>query len=158
MADWMNPANPAVTEGLANRFYAKVVKGEGCWDWLGWKDARGYGYIWADGRMFGAYRVSLLLTRGPSEGKIALHSCDNPSCVNPDHLRWGTYKENTADKINRKRANTPRGTNNYIAKLNDEIVRLIRGSSLTNRELAKMYGVWPGTIQAVRNRKNWSHV
>lgn len=92
---------------LADRFWAKVDRRspDECWPWLGGTDPRGYGTVWSQvlGRKDKAHRVSLSLQLGRSitDGLEVLHSCDNPRCVNPEHLREGTHQENMQDMAER---------------------------------------------------------
>lgn len=89
---------------LADRFWSKVERGDGCWLWRGAIDGNGYGGIKIAGKMYRCSRVAYELTNGPiPAGLIVLHSCDNRACVNPAHLRSGTHKDNTRDMIERKR-------------------------------------------------------
>lgn len=100
----------SIRRPLEDRFYRKVavdLRDEGaCWKWLGAKDTKGYGQLRVDGRNKLATHVSLELNGLPRPfyGAFALHSCDNPECTNPKHLRWGTQKENMQDAANRGRA------------------------------------------------------
>jgi hypothetical protein len=78
----------------------------GCWNWLRAKNNLLYGFICYKGMKNQlVHRVSYIEFIGPiPEGKIIRHSCDNPSCANPEHLKLGTHKDNTADMIERGRA------------------------------------------------------
>ena len=79
-------------------FWSLVQKGDGCWEWLGGCDSKGYGRVWRNGRRQGAHRVAYELTHGPIEkGKYACHHCDNKTCVKPDHIFIGTQKDNMQD-------------------------------------------------------------
>lgn len=79
----------------------------GCWNWHGSKDTKGYGQIRIDGRARIATHIALELAGRPRPPKAcALHRCDNPACVNPDHLWWGTMKENIQDCIAKGRFNS----------------------------------------------------
>lgn len=93
-------------ENVPNRFWAKVRKTRGCWIWTGATVRGGYGFFW-DGKRNGvAHRYSYRLKYGPiPKGKIACHKCDNPKCVNPDHLFIGTYQDNELDKYAKGRDN-----------------------------------------------------
>jgi len=82
-------------ETAPKRFYSKIRKTKRCWLWIGCKDRLGYGRMGLYGRSQPAYRVSYLIHKGNiPEGKVIMHACDNPSCVNPKHLDLGTQREN----------------------------------------------------------------
>lgn len=106
-----------------------------------------------------AQRVAWMLTCGPiPDGLHVLHRCDNPPCVNPDHLFLGTNADNVADKVAKGRSHAPqpkkRGEGHPQAKLTLEQVQVIRGST----EMANRYGVCPATICNIRKGKIWRHV
>lgn len=101
------------------RFWARVRKSDGCWEWTGTLSPCGYGRFdiappladrW---HSTGAHRVAWMLTHGPipegegHHGTCVLHRCDNPKCVRPDHLFLGTQSENMADKTQKGRAIAP---------------------------------------------------
>jgi hypothetical protein len=90
------------------RFWAKVNQGDGCWEWQG-KRIGGYGILLTGPagaqRRERAHRVSWEINRGPiPSGAFVLHSCDNPPCVNPDHLHLGTNADNMAEMRERGRS------------------------------------------------------
>ena len=97
---------------LEERFWEKVKKGPGCWEWTGGKDSKGYGSFMLCVEGFSwhvsAHRVSWKLTTGYLPiGKSILHRCDNPSCVRPDHLWAGTQMDNMRDAVNKGRTHHP---------------------------------------------------
>jgi len=98
-----------MSKSLEERFWAKVVKADGCWKWLGAK-TQGYGNL-AKGRrgegIIRAPRLSYQIHFGEiPEGMVVRHKCDNPECTNPDHLEIGTHADNMADIVNRRRHHT----------------------------------------------------
>jgi hypothetical protein len=96
---------PFVTLGDIRRFASYIVRGESCWEWSGPRTPDGYGQFGLAGDTFYAHRISWVLQHGqiPSDRPIILHRCDNPPCVNPDHLRAGTHLENMRDKVQKGR-------------------------------------------------------
>jgi len=88
------------------RFMQKVNKlsDDKCWEWLAAKNSRGYGKFSYDGQMRIAPRVSWILLNGPIPAGMSIcHKCDNPGCVNPNHLFLGTQYENVQDCIDKGR-------------------------------------------------------
>lgn len=153
-------------EPIEIRFWNKVVKGVSCWEWSGGKKGSlGYGSLHTkiDGKNLSVYahRFSWELHNGPiPSGMIVCHTCDNPLCVNPDHLFLGTHKTNSEDRISKGRlGKTGRsGSANSQAKLTEEDVLEIRASVLTARELSEKFHIDKSRIYQIRNGKGWSHV
>jgi hypothetical protein len=96
---------------------------------------------------------------------LVCHHCDNPPCVNPDHLFLGTAADNSADMKAKGRAsdgsNVPRGVHHYGARLDPDKVREIRAlmsEGASRMRVARSFGVTPGAIQSIVDRHSWKHV
>lgn len=119
----------------------------GCWEWQGTKNFYGYGVLTIDGQEKRAHRVSYERTKGPiPEGMVILHSCDNPPCVNPDHLSIGTRFDNRLDAAKKNR---------LPAKLTPEQISRIRtyGKSKFQWEIAEEFGVTQSLISRILSRQ-----
>jgi hypothetical protein len=90
----------------------------------------------------------------------ACHSCDVPACINPDHLFWGTQAQNMADAKAKGRArNRPRsGTDHHNVKISEMDVLAIRASTESSTTVAPRYGLMPGTIRDIRQKRSWRHI
>jgi hypothetical protein len=99
-------AMPPQAKPVSERFWPKVAKSDGCWEWRGAKTL-GYGRINVGRRSILAHRVSYEMANGPiADGLVVCHRCDNPSCVRPDHLFLGTLGDNNADMFAKGRGTT----------------------------------------------------
>jgi hypothetical protein len=92
------------------------------------------------------------------EGMMVMHLCDNRMCINPEHLRLGTYYDNMKDMYDKKR--NVFGEKCAAAKLTGESVAFIKKNKkvIKGRDLAKMFGVSPQTICDIHNKRGWKHV
>ena len=140
------------------RFWAKVAKGDpaDCWTWTAYTDRDGYGRFSLNGNPRRAHRVSVRLDGRDPTGKVVRHACDNPSCVNPAHLKVGTQRKNMRDRDRRDRG--PRGARNGQAKLSKQEVLAIRKTTRPSRVVAQQYNVSPSQIRAIRSGGSWSHL
>ena len=145
---------------LEKRFWDKVLKTSGCWFWMAGKFKQGYGSFYFKGHHVKAHRIAWELTYGAiSEGKKVCHHCDNPFCVNPEHLFMGTQRDNIRDMMAKGRSPTVGasqvGENNRNAKLTKEDALIIRKSSVPCKVLAGLYSVSLSQIYNIRNDYRW---
>lgn len=150
-------------DSLDKRLSEKYIPepNSGCWLWLGgMTKENGYGKISIDGKFHKAHRTMFELHCGEiPEGFEVCHSCDVPSCVNPDHLFAGTHIDNMADRDRKGRRIAPKGTTNGFAKLTDETVRAIRAAATgTQEEIAQRFGIDQTNVSLILRGKRWAHV
>lgn len=134
-----------------------------CWEWQRGKDGRGYGaFREPNAGMTYAHRWVLGLR--PGDFGLALHTCDNPPCCNPNHLYCGTSKDNTRDMMRRGRSGygVLRGEENKSSTLNAKQVEDIRlryaEGDVTQDTLAEEYGVTQSTVSKAIVRDTWRHI
>jgi DNA-binding CsgD family transcriptional regulator len=161
---WLRCGDPQgqVGLGIEARFWSKVKKAAGCWEWQGATYPHGHGQILSDGgrkgRLIRAHRYSYELANGPiPEGMLVLHKCDNARCVRPDHLELGDHDKNMRDMSLRGRVR--RGSQHPCALLTPAQVREIRrlGTEvgLSQSTIADRFGVTRSSVQKIINRINW---
>ena len=83
--------------------FVSINPESGCWEWHGMSTWSGYGYFWLDGERRRAHRVSYMAFKGNPKEKNVLHKCDNPPCVNPEHLWLGDQRDNGIDMVKKGR-------------------------------------------------------
>lgn len=160
-----------------DRFWRHVDKTSTCWNYTGNRDKDGYGIL---RQGFGiskckAHRFSFRLANGDFDERLwVLHSCDNPSCVNPDHLFLGTNIDNVNDMVVKGRVmkgdrhhrklhpeKYPRGERWPTSKLTaDKALKIkqLLSSGATLRSLGRVFGVSKQTIAGIRDGRLWSHI
>ncbi len=150
---------------VEQRFWKHVNKDGDCWLWTAHtKTGKEYGRLGAGGdggKYLLAHRVSYEIHYGAiSDGMVVMHKCDNPRCVNPEHLTVGTTSDNIKDAYAKGRKLTPfkQGSEHHAAVLNADIVREVRVSNLKSRELAKIYGCSRNAIDAIKQGRTWKHI
>lgn len=142
------------------RFWEKVEKSDGCWNWTARRTAKGYGQFAIDSVPRQAHRVAWELTNGPiPAGLVVRHGCDNPSCVRPDHLSLGTQADNVRDAVLRRRH--ARGERNGAAKLTSAAVleiRTERAQGFTSTEIGARHGVSEARVRQICTGAGWNHL
>ena len=152
----------AISDGAVERFWQKVEKTDGCWNWTAATRSTGYGCIRVSGRLISTHRFSFVLHYGEIPvARIVCHSCDNRRCVNPAHLFPGTPAANVRDMVVKGRH--PRLNGERVGSSRMTAVRVVRVfemkmAGISNRRIAAMFNVNAGTIDAIVNRKTWRHV
>jgi len=147
-------------EPLERRFWRHVDRGAGCWLWRGPRNQAGYGQLHhRSGGATSVHRFSYELHHGPiPKGLFVLHHCDNPSCVNPDHLYAGTARDNTLDAMGRGRWVAPASAaRTRRSKLTDDQVRAIRADTRKHVLIAIDHRIGVTTVYNIkaRLRKQW---
>lgn len=143
------------------RFDSKYVVNpdSGCWEWTAAYGSNGYGQFRV-GKMGSAHRASYEIHKGDiPAGVCVLHKCDNPKCVNPDHLFLGTKADNAADMNAKNRQARQKGSKHGRSKLTDLQVEEIRElhslGNYTQRYLGRLFGVSYQQVSRIVNNKRW---
>lgn len=134
-----------------------VINNKGCWEWQKGLDVCGYGVIKINKKSFPTHRKSYETFVGEiPKGLWVLHKCDNPKCINPDHLFLGNQAENSKDMWNKGRGKGV-GWKNILTK---EQVLEIRNlyPKFSILKLGKMYNKHHATIWMIVNRKSWKNI
>jgi hypothetical protein len=154
---------------MANRMYAGLRyveyakrKPSGCVEWDGYRMNMGYGELGFKGRKILAHRLSWVLHNGkPADGMEVCHKCDNPACVNPEHLFLGTHADNMRDCHAKGRNGFCHGSKSGMAKTNEaavlQILRL-RSEGAETKELGRMFGLSIGALYQIFRGDTWNRV
>lgn len=155
------PSRPLPTGKDLERFWSKVEKTDGCWNWIGRLNGQRYGIFKLKEYPEGAHRVSYRLHFGEVIDDLSVcHRCDNPRCVRPDHLFAGTHADNMADMKDKKRTRPAHGIRNPASKLSEGDVLAMKAALLTGEQcqaLADRYGIALRTVQDIRRGRTWAH-
>lgn len=141
-------------------FWANVpVRPPGeCRPWTGYVNDDGYGEFFFAGKMYGAHELAVTFTTGEVRDPAldTCHSCDNPPCCNPEHLRFASRLENVRDMHERGRARV--GSAHPFARLTEEAVieiRVRRANGAMQKTLAADYGVSEAYVSEIVNGLAW---
>jgi hypothetical protein len=150
---------------VAERFEEKYIPEalSGCFLWIGaQKNSRGYGNFNFNGKIISAHRVSWMIYKGGiPDAKHVLHKCDNPNCVNPEHLFLGTHSENMNDMKQKGRQRFFVGSSHGNSKLTENQIiemRKLGDSGVCRSDIAKMFGIGKSMANYICNREYWTHV
>jgi|SRR6478736_7968963 len=149
---------------ISERLFSRIaINDSGCWVWTGAKNEKGYGKIGLprSSKTARCHRVSYELANGPvPDGVMVLHRCDNPSCINPEHLFLGTAQDNSIDMATKGRNFVPdnRGERASWSKLTEEQAIDIMTRRISAAKFAVLYGVSRSAIFRIWEGKNWRHL
>jgi hypothetical protein len=139
-----------------------VKRESGCHEFVGCRNHDGYGRINKEGRLVYVHRAVWENANGKIPfGMFICHKCDNPSCVNPEHLFLGTHADNMKDKALKGRVTNAIGSKNPSAKLKDADIPVIRSRILAGEtcySIARDYGVIGEAILHIKHNRRWSHI
>lgn len=148
-----------------NTFFDRVYPepNTGCWLWAGAHHPSGHGCVNPNSHngFSWAHRYSYFIANGDFDRqKLICHKCDNPWCVNPEHLYVGTHSDNVRDILERSNPKWATGSKIWTAKLNPETVRDIRAmkGSMSNRAIARKFSVTHSVINKIFSGKIWKEV
>lgn len=144
---------------LSDRFWPKVQKSDHCWEWTGYRMPNGYGQILGMHRKrIPAHRAAWIVTHGvePPRNIDVCHSCDNRSCVRPDHLFLGSRLDNVRDAMRKGRH--AKGERSGPAKLTAGAVLEIRAAAGHHFAIGSQYNVSEATVRDIKSRRTWRHV
>lgn len=133
----------------------------GCWNWQGWLDRGGYGYVCYKNRDINIHRFFYAWCCGAiPKGKIVRHTCNNRKCVNPEHLILGTMWDNSQDMINS--GNSLTGERNPNSALTEkailEMAELYKTGCVSLKDISEEYKVSPGVVQAALSGSTWKYL
>ena len=132
----------------------------GCWLWLGATNSRGYGGLRIDGRTYSAHRASYeIYHRCKLDRSISVcHRCDNPACVNPDHLFLASHQDNMIDRGVKGRSRGPIGEANPNTRITAQQAAAIKSDTRPLRKIADEYGLSISGVHGIRSGATWKHL
>lgn len=159
---WIKVLSDYLGEKRAEKFTNSVeLKENECIEWTAGKSSDGYGSFYVNNKLEKTHRITArCFIRPAKDDEIVCHSCDNTKCLNPDHLFYGTYKDNNQDRAKKGRNRNQNGNKNNMSKLTEnqigEIKHKLNEGKLLQREIAEQYGVTQVLISKIKLGKLWS--
>jgi len=141
--------------------YVEKIPFHACWEWVGGKNIFGYGRFNVDGKMQSAHRFSYGLRNPDFDRSLNIcHRCDNPGCVNPDHLFAATQKENIADRDRKGRRKMSYGDRHYRSKITSDQAKEIKAlkGKMKQTDIAKKFGINRSNVARIISGKYWKHI
>lgn len=156
---------PPLARPIEQRFFSKVIKGADgeCWQWIGSKCDKGYGkFIFNGGQL--AHRFSFLMHNGTlppyradnGDLIVIMHSCDNTSCVNPDHLSIGTHRQNVRDAFARGLI-IPSGKGGKRSISSSTAIAIFSENG-KYKDIADKYGCLHGVVTGIKCGRRWKKI
>jgi hypothetical protein len=140
---------------LEKSFNKFVIKQDGCWNWNGCKKVKmKYGCLTFRGKEVMAHRASYMIYKGEiPNGLWVLHTCDNPSCTNPEHLWLGNALDNQRDKLSKNR--------HKVEKLSIDQVKEIKkllSMDVMMKRICKDFNISRTTLHSIKTGKTWRDI
>lgn len=144
---------------LAERFWSKVTKGDGCWEWTACRNPAGYGRFSYQGRTHLAHRVAWVLEHDCDMPELwVLHHCDNPACMRPDHLFLGTDADNSRDMMEKGRVAQGERLSHILTELDVSAIRERYELGEREADLVRAFGVSCSVINHILAGQTWIYV
>lgn len=141
-----------------DQILSQTTANNDCLEWHIGNDKNGYGRISIKKNRYKTTRVVCQLVYGePTPNQQALHSCDNPPCINPDHLRWGTIQENHSEKVKRNRNKGENSTSKLKNSQVYEIKKMMKNGA-SNSEIMAKFGLSKNIVSNIRCEITWTHI
>lgn len=155
--------NPWVTRGIPLKarleHHSIPEPNSGCLLWMGAVDLAGYGRLQWKGKARRAHRLAYEVHRGAvPPDRFVCHKCDNPGCIEPNHLFLGTPLDNNRDMMKKGRQVFLVGEKAGPARITEEVAKAILWDFRTQREISEAYGVSQGQVSRIKRGENWKHI